>query len=316
MKAEEIIKIRQLEWAKRNGIKTYEKYQYYCENVNANIYGGKLYENVREQFKQGSGNELKGSKTEPAKMNSVFSSSALCVNMFQHFIDENENIRDFANNILVACGLIKKTNKGKVTSIVFEKKFQTGIATPNLDVVIEFEVKSKKQLFAIESKFTEPYSSHSGNFLKEKYCSKENREIWRYKNCDIYKALKIDNKEKICRLIKKDGKEEREEGRYIFDYKYLDGAQLIKHILGIINNLNEKDNTEIILVYLWYDAFGAEGAMHREEIEDFRKTIEDATCQKIKVRHATYQEVIVTLCNNLDYEMHKDYINYLTERYL
>ena len=187
MKAAEIIKIRQLEWAKRKGIKTLEKYQYYCEDVNANIYGGKLYENVLSQFNDAQGNELTGGRY-PAKMKALFSSSALCVNLFQYFMEENGNVRDFANEILVACSLIKKTNKGKVNTIEFEKMFpiKTGnslISTPNLDAVVKY---GKNKLFAFESKFTEPYSSHRGNFLKEKYCNKENRKIWSY---NIYKAL-------------------------------------------------------------------------------------------------------------------------------
>ena len=77
----------------------------------------------------------------------------------------------------------------------------------------------------------------------------------------------------------------------------------------------EEKKTEETLFYLWYDALGAEGAMHREEIEDFRKTIEDATSQKIKVRHATYQEIICNLCKRLG-DSHRDYLNYITERYL
>lgn len=316
----DIIKTRQLEWAKRNigKEKLNNDYPFYCNDVKDNIFDNELDECVKTQFDNAKGNEL-DDKKYPAKMKALYSSSALCVNVFQYFaVGEGKNN---ALELLVACKLISDGYSGNVLSINFEETSYkiSDISEPNIDVVVKIESESKKQLFAIESKFSEPYSSHRGNFLKEKYCSKENREIWMYKDCDIYDALKIDNKENICRLIKKDGKEEREEGRYIFDYKYLDGAQLVKHILGATNSLKnntDEKNTEITLFYLWYDALGAEGAMHREEIEDFRKTIEDATCQKIKVRHATYQEVIAALCNNLDYETHKNYINYLTERYL
>lgn len=328
MKAIDIIKTRQLEWANRKGLGLNKKYPLYCKCIDCNIYGG-LNEEVRKQFEKGSGNEL-NDEIWPAKMEALFSSSALCVNVFQYFaIGNKNNVLDF----LKACKLISNNYQGDVipvdfeyenkniqVPIRFEEKFETGIpyGVPNLDAVIRTKSKTgKKQLFAFESKFTEPYSSsHRGNFLKEKYCSES--KIWSYNGCDIYKALNIDNKENICRLIKKDGKEEWEEGRYIFDYKYLDGAQLVKHILGATNSLKnniEEKNTEITLVYLWYDAFGTEGAMHREEIEDFRKTIEDATSQKIKVRHATYQEIICNLCKRLG-DSHRDYLNYITERYL
>ncbi len=332
MRAEEFIKTRQLEWAKRKGLglNEKEKYSYYCKNIDCNIYGG-LNEDVRKQFEKGSGNEL-NDEIWPAKMEALFSSSALCVNVFQYFaIGNKNNVLDF----LKACKLISNNYQGDVipvdfeyenkniqVPIRFEEKFETGIpyGVPNLDAVIRTKSKTgKKQLFAFESKFTEPYYSHCGNFLKEKYCMEENREIWKNdKIKGLYDALGIDCKRNDSILNETEKGEEIEYGRYIFDYKYLDGAQLVKHILGTTNSLKnniEEKNTEITLVYLWYDAFGTEGAMHREEIEDFRKTIEEATSQKIKVRHATFQEVICNLCERLG-DSHRDYLNYITERYL
>lgn len=323
MKAIDIIKTRQLVWAKRKGLVLDGNYPLYCNCIDCNIYGG-LNEDVRKQFDKGSGNEL-NDEIWPSKMKALFSSSALCVNVFQYFAIGNENK---ALDFLKACKLISNKYQGDVipvdfeyenkkiqVPIRFEEKFEIGIpyGVPNLDAVIRTKSKTgKKQLFAFESKFTEPYSSsHGGNFLKEKYCSES--KIWIYNGCDIYKALNIDNKENICRLIKKDGKEEWEEGRYIFDYKYLDGAQLVKHILGITNDLDESNKTEITLVYLWYDALGAEGAAHRNEIEDFRNKVE--SCTSIKVRHITYQEIICNLCKRLG-DSHRDYLNYITERYL
>jgi hypothetical protein len=314
MKAIDIIKTRQLEWAKRKGIKTHEKYQYYCEDVNANIYGGKLYENVLSQFNDAQGNELKEGRC-PAKIKAIFSSSALCVNLFQYFTIE-EGKKD-ALELLVACKLISDGYNGRVVSIKFE---ETGykikdISAPNIDVVVKIE-STKKQLFVIESKFTEPYSSHCGNFLKEKYCMEENREIWENDKINgLYDALGIDCKKNDSRLNETEKGEEIEYGRYIFDYKHLDGAQLLKHILGTVNNPDGKDH-EITLVYLWYDALGEEGTKHREEIEDFRKRIE--TNSKIKVRHATYQEIIANLCRSekMKSKEHENYINYIAERYL
>ena len=116
------------------------------------------------------------------------------------------------------------------------------------------------------------------------------------------------------------GKEKEIKGWPIFNkpgnkYLYLDAAQLIKHILGVTNAL-DIEKTEITLFYLWYDAFGEEGKKHRKEIEDFGKMIYEATNHKIKVRHATYQEVIANLSKKLDYSKHKEYIDYITERYL
>ena len=280
----------------------------------------KIIKDVRKQFEKGSGNEL-NDEIWPAKMEALFSSSALCVNVFQYFaIGNKNNVLDF----LKACKLISNNYQGDVipvdfeyenkkiqVPIRFEEKFETGIpyGVPNIDAVIRTKSKTgKKQLFAFESKFTEPYSSHGGNFLKEEYCKIENRSKRENKLIKgLYEALDIADENT------KNDENNNDKGRYIFDYKYLDGAQLIKHILGITNNLDENDKTEITLVYLWYDALGADGAAHRNEIEDFRNKVE--SCTSIKVRHITYQEIICNLCKRL-VDSHRDYLNYITERYL
>lgn len=322
MKAIDIIKARQLEWAKRIiGKENLNKdYPFYCKEVENNIFCDKdskgLSDIVEAQIRRGSGNELKDGDTEPAKIKAVFSSSALCVNLFQYFALGRGNVLDF----LKAGKLISNNYQGDVmpvdfenvlVPIRFEEKFEIGIpyGVPNLDAVIRIESKTgKKQLFAFESKFTEPYSSHGGNFLKEEYCKIENQSKWENKLIKgLYEALDIADENT------KNDENNNDKGRYIFDYKYLDGAQLIKHILGITNNLDENDKTEITLVYLWYDALGADGAAHRNEIEDFRKKVE--SCTSIKVRHITYQEIICNLCKRL-VDSHRDYLNYITERYL
>jgi hypothetical protein len=322
MKAEDIIN-RQLNWAKRKGIETVKDfplkrkgvesvkdYPLYCSSVSKNIFDG-LHENTKEQFDKADGNELKDGRY-PAKMKALFSSSALCVNLFQYFADGNG--KNDAKELLIACKLITHECNEQII-IEFEKKFETGISTPNLDVVIGI---GESQLIAIESKFTEPYSKHDKkkfNFIQEKYGRKK---LWRNAG-NLFSKLGFDTESIKTIRYKEKGKEKIIKGWPIFNkYHYLDAAQLIKHILGVTNSLKnniEEKNTEITLVYLWYDAFGTEGAMHREEIEDFRKTIEDATSQKIKVRHATYQEVICNLCEILG-DSHRDYLNYVTERYL
>ena len=102
-------------------------------------------------------------------------------------------------------------------------------------------------------------------------------------------------------------------GKCVFSYKYLDATQLLKHLLGA-SCAFKKDKSNIRLVYLWYDAWGTEGACLRDEIEKFRQIVEDNT--PIKFRHITYQELIVNLWNNLDHNEHSDYLNYIADRYL
>ena len=99
---------------------------------------------------------------------------------------------------------------------------------------------------------------------------------------------------------------------YLDTYKNLDATQLLKHLLGAACAIKDKSN--IRLVYLWYDAFGTEGDIHRDEIEKNKKIVEGTTT--IKVFHITYQELIVNLWNNLDHNEHLDYLNYIADRYL
>lgn len=91
----------------------------------------------------------------------------------------------------------------------------------------------------------------------------------------------------------------------------MDAAQLVKHILGLSANYQEK-RVKFRLLYLWYDVLGEDGAEHRREIEQFASI---AQKDNILFRHITYQEVIATLAK--DYrEGNEAYIDYLTERYL
>ncbi len=316
MSTKDDIKKSQLDWAVSKGIKLSEIYPYYCRNADCNIYDG-LYEKVREQFYYGSGNELKDKKSkktgkiEPAKMRALHSSSALCVNLFQYFIDENGQAKNFAKELLIACGLINENNDGDVKSIEFEKKFSTGISTPNLDVVIKYGTEFENHLFAFESKFNEPYSSHYEDFnlLKKSYYSDKNKRIWDNVG-SLYDAL-IEIKEKRVPGKKKN--------MLIFDYNYLDGAQLIKHILGIANTLTKNnDESNVKLIYLWYDTFDSDGEKHRNEINefcDFIKQKTDNAKKNVDVIHRTYQEVIDNLSSRLS-DLHQDYLNYLKERYL
>ncbi|MBO4614368.1 MAG: hypothetical protein J5709_04570 [Bacteroidales bacterium] len=321
MKVEDIIN-RQLEWAKRKemktvkdfplkrkGIESVKDYPLYCSSVYENIFDG-LHENTVVQYDKADGNELKDGRY-PAKMKALFSSSALCVNLFQYFADGNG--KNGAKELLIACNLITPECNEKII-IEFEKKFETGISTPNVDVVIRI---GESQLIAIESKFTEPYSKHDKkkfNFIQGKYGCKD---FWKNAG-NLFSKLGFDTEPMKTIQYTERGKKKEIKGWPIFNKNlYLDTAQLIKHILGVTNTYDDiEGKTKITLVYLWYDAFGAEGKKHREEIEEFCKFINENASDKVLVMHATYQEVIANLSKKLDYSEHKEYIDYITERYL
>ena len=182
------------------------------------------------------------------------------------------------------------------------------ISTPNIDVVIETISDSKKeQIFAIESKFTEPYGTVD-NFLSEKYYKPENKSIWNSLGT-LYESLNIDKLPEETRTRN----QKTEKGKYILTkYKYLNALQLIKHLIGVRGKW--KNKAQITLVYVWYDALGKEGFEHRNEIKEFRELIEKNT--EIRFRDISYQELIYNLNKQLPYNEHKEYLNYITERYL
>ena len=328
MTALEFIKLKQIVWAEKyikklnennenkihlvsgtliNG-KEANNSQEYFEEIKYNLFPIKDDKNINEYglrkinnvaYSKGSGNEIidkiekkeeNKTKTTRAKMKAVFSSSAIVVNLFQYWQNNNNDI----SHLLKALRIIgKHNNKTKNATIKFEVKKEITnpdtsetISTPNLDITIEGG--NLQHIIAIESKFTEPYSHKTQKELAEKY---NNDELW--------KGL-----EEIKEEIDKLEKEKREK---IFKFKRLDYLQLTKHILG----LKTQHGKKFKLLYLWYDVPGTEGCEHRKEIEEFKELLKD----KIDFRSITYQEVIYYLRKNY-YNEHKEYIDYLVERYL
>jgi len=66
------------------------------------------------------------------------------------------------------------------------------------------------------------------------------------------------------------------------------------------------------LLYLWYDTIGPESANHHGEINEF---IEITKADGIYFHAMSYQELIIKLSNNY-WDIHRDYIDYITGRYL
>lgn len=293
----------------------------YLETIEDNLFPidktkGLRSENIKA-YNKGGGSETKTITHRP-KMSALHSSSALVVNLFQYWQNQEMN----RTPLLIALGLINDNDKVEDVKINFEKKLQikykdgkiiknVKFGTPNLDVMIEFE----DQIIAIESKFTELYidGSNKNSEIQDSYIKKESlwKEIphieklanaihaqnYQIENCEIKES--IDNLRKTKRL---------------------DAAQLIKHILGLrtdgLRTDNEKisKDKKITLLYLWYDVPGTEESKeHQEEIEAFA-TI--AKADGIKFHHITYQKVIEYLNNyKNEHKDYKDYIDYLNQRY-
>ena len=302
MTALEFIKRKQKDWAEGKdftllpgtiGSETGNKI--YFDDYNKNLYA-KLSEDNKNAYNKGSGGEIRDTTTRRAPMKATFSSSAIVVNLFQYWQEKN-NI----SPLLEALGF--KNNKVEKKGIVFEFESKNPIKgiggyPPHLDVVITTDTNN----FAIESKFTEPYTKkrNKNSHIQDSYTKKS---LWK----------DLPNIEKLAQAIHDENHhvencEIKESIDNLRKTKHLDASQLIKHILGLKSNYDKN----FTLLYLWYDVPGTEEAKeHQEEIEAFASI---AKADGINFRHITYQKVIEYLKN---YENeHKDYIDYLVKRYL
>lgn len=283
MNSYDYIKTRQIQWAKNQGIelvgsKVEKGTPAYTRTLDHNLFEPLTAEHERS-FRAGDGGELGG---YPAKMQAVHSSSALAVNVFQYW-----DSRHMVEVIAHACGLCNRTTDVS-ESISFEVKFAIDERfpfSPNIDVVINNAEGFSYQVYAIESKFSEAYGGYEHSGLKEKYLA---LDIW-------------GDTPHLHELAKSISPNDS-------SFKYLHAAQLVKHILGLHRAYGK---THFRLLYLWYDALGSDGAVHRDEIARFMETVK---ADDIAMHEISYQELITRLAEGYR-DSHGPYIKYLTNRY-
>ena len=268
--------MRQRKWAADRGIKP-----------DANSYTQTLEENLfqplttatQADYASGRGNEL-GSATAPGKMQALHSSSALVCNVFDYW----------RTQLLLGQSLAVLTNAlgapGAVEQVQFEQTYPTGLggAPPHLDVVL---LGDESKPFLIEAKFTEPYQPHSteGAFTKSYF--PDSGELWgKYglTRCEALAQRLNANQEK---------------------FSYLNAPQLLKHVLGIVNEFKEN----FTLLYLWYDYTSSEAEKHRAEVETFIQRLNG----EIDFRAMTYQELFTKMQDASPIDQR--YVTYLAERY-
>jgi hypothetical protein len=285
MNAHEYILSKQIQWAYRNNItligsKGNRGRKAYTKKLDDNLFEPLLPE-TEKNFKKADGEELTGN---PCKMQAVHSSSALGVNIFQYW----KKMKQFPA-IAAACGLCNRNNNTS-QDINFEVKFSVNKKfrfSPNIDVVINNSPESRFKVFAIECKFSEAYSSRNHSGISPKYI--ELNKVWD----DIPNLLEL------AKEISSDDKK----------YFYLHPAQLIKHILGLKEKFGKN---KFRLLYLWYDTIGPESGIHHKEINEFT---EITKADNIHFHAMSYQDLIIKLSK--DYRnIHRDYINYISGRYL
>jgi hypothetical protein len=286
MNSYDFIKYKQRIWVKSRrlrllGSKIERGEKNYTSSLEENLFMP-LTEITEDCFRTADGNELDG---YPCKMQALHSSSALAVNIFQYWMDKDVSV------IASACGLCEPISNIK-RKILFEQKYAISDdfnKHPNIDVIIKNPEEHKYRVYAIECKFSEPYSNRKGyqDGLKEKYITETDK--W----------SEIPNIFELAKSISPNDTANR----------FLHSAQLIKHILGL-KRVYGKDHFR--LLYLWYDALGEDGYKHRLEIEEFKDIIKK---DNVAIHSISYQELFFHLhnkCNDSDIE----YLNYIEQRYL
>ena len=272
-KSLEILKASQRAWAIRSGRATDN--DGYCGCADDNIFQG-LSEGARKDFESGDGTEL-GKRGERGKIQALHSSSALACNWFDYWRgrDTTPLARAFGARDAF-CG------------VALEQKFSTRVGGigPNLDVVLK---SADGTLFAIESKFGEPYSrSKTKTYLKPKYFS-DGRSLWTEAGLPACQGVADDLRA----------------GRH--GYRVLDVAQLLKHMLALALS-----GYRWALCCLWFEIPGAVADQHRKELKEFTLQIGPEAAHFSAV---TYQELFDRMTHVVG-EEHAEYMAYLRDRYL
>jgi hypothetical protein len=234
----------------------------------------------RSDYSHGKGGELTENAAGICKMQAVHSSAAVSVNVFEYWRQVPDK-----GLLLRSLGLAFSQ-----ASIAFERPLpimdkanRDFPVAPHLDVCLG----SEGNTVGIEFKFSEAYNGYKHGGLKQAYLNRE--ELWKdFSACgELARALCPSD----------------------HSYKYLHPAQLLKHILGLKRAVAKGGKSE--LIYLWYDVPFDAGYEHRVEVERFGEIVKK---DGIGFKSLTYQELILRLAEKQN--EHREYINYLTERYL
>lgn len=266
------VKAKQREWAMRLGIEL--DGDGYCTALDRNFFRA-LSDNCRTELAGGDGSEL-GTATARGKIQALHSSSALACNFFEYWRGRELAV------IGTALGMSRLPSR-----LAFERKFPTGLGgiAPNMDVVL---YDPDGGVFAIESKFTEPYSASKLKcYLKPKYFL-ESRQLWTEVGLPACQAVA----------------EDLRSGEHKFEF--LDVAQLLKHMLGL-----GRTGHRWRLCCLWYRVDGSVGDQHQNELDQFSHKISADTG---RFTSQTYQELFIRMRAALGAE-HDEWASYLQQRY-
>ena len=285
MRTGEFIKRKLQAWAARNGIPLQgsagERGEpNYTLRLEDNIFGGALLPSVRAAFERGAGGELRG---DIPTMSALHSSAAMAVNLFQYWVRRDD---------LSTLARLLEIPSQKIAGASFEDCFPVcddpaahGFKEPpHLDFALRYEDGSR---VGVECKLFEPYGRLSHASLSRAYL--ELPDAW----SDL----------PACRTLA----EQLVDGPA--GYQRLGASQLLKHILGLKFGL-PVDRWR--LLYVYYDAMGAEAAAHREELQRFEALV---TRDGIYFDPMPVQDFIIRAVA-LVRDDHTAYVDYLAARYL
>jgi hypothetical protein len=265
--------LQQRNWAESHGLAPDARG--YLPDVASNLLRP-LNAKTESAFEKGSGSELRDTHSRPAKMKALHSSSALAVNVFDSWVDQDKSSLQNALRL-----------ETEILSISFEEQFPTGLTgnPPNLDVALEL---SNGSVLGIESKFSEwltPKSNSKGPF-KQKYFPAAT-QLWAERGLPASQELAEQMNSGVTR------------------FRYLDTPQLLKHALGMATQRGD----QFSLFYTYLDWPGKESDIHSEEISRFTKFVG----AELGFQTITYQQLYSSLQNKQ--EVDRDYLDYLGGRY-
>jgi len=178
--------------------------------------------------------------------------------------------------------------ESQIVKVDFEAQYPTGLTgnPPNLDVTLEL---TGGCVIGIESKYSEwlsPKSQGKAPF-KSKYFP-PGSALWSVNGLAKSQALA----------------EQMSRGDVRF--RFLDVPQLLKHALGLSNQLGG----QFSLYYVYLDWPGEESVVHSEEICQFRQLAGD----ELGFVALTYQQLLSAL--GKESEVDANYLSYLQSRYI
>ena len=269
MSALNSILTRQRAWAGSRGIELDPLG--YAARLEDNLYS-EMSEQALEEYGGAAGQELVDRPDgKPAKMRALESSSALVLNVFEHLRQTN----------LKAIGAILNIAE-PVADVRFEATFPTGLrgTPPTLDIAV---TSPSGHVCGVESKFCEPYRSKNKSDPFRAWYFPDGAGLW--------EARGLPRCEQLARNLR---------DRSI-TFEYLDVAQLLKHALGLFNQVEQAT-----LLHLWYDE-GTEGQALQQEQAVFADKVD----QRLGFRSLTYQELYTRLRSHSD----SGHAEYLASRY-